>query len=217
MASVQARGQPVTSTRQALLTLLKRRGPRSSRDLAARLRVTPTAVRLHLTRLARDGFVAHERFTRGAGRPARLWRIAPAADRLFADGHARLCVQLTRALGSSLSPAGQRRVLAALVREELRRYRPRVPGGGTLAKRLRALAAARSEQGFMAEVRRRPRGAFQLIEHHCPVAAAADAFPSLCAAEARMLRSVLGGVQVTIAESRQAGGPRCVFCVAPRA
>ena len=52
-----------------------------------------------------------------------------------------------------------------------------------LRRRLEALAEIRSEEGYMAEVRPAGRGAYLLIENHCPICAAAGTCVGLCDGE----------------------------------
>ena len=198
-------------TREALLTLLKRNGPRAPSDLAGQLGVTPTAVRQHLVILERSGLVAREQLRRRRGRPARLWHLAPAAERIFPDGHAALCVDLTAGLSAALPRADLKRVLNAFVRTAVGRYDRLLPRNASFAARVRALAAARDAEGFMVELRKRPGDAFELIEHHCPVGKAAQAFPELCAAETRALCAALRGARVTLQAHRLHGAECCVL------
>src|SRR5260221_13266083 len=78
------------SARTRLLDLVKRQGPVTADDLAARLGVTAMAVRQHLYGLVEDGLVTHVEEARGVGRPVKLWRATSAANAQFADSHAAL-------------------------------------------------------------------------------------------------------------------------------
>ena len=83
-------------------------------------------------------------------------------------------------------------------------------------KRLQALAAIRSEEGYMAEVRKAEGGAYLLIENHCPVCHAAAACTGLCAAELSVFQAVLGlDVEVTRGDHILAGARRCAYRVSP--
>ena len=70
------------STRMEVLELLRRKGHASAETIATELRVTPNAVRQHLTNLERDGFVVSipEKSRRGRIRLRsacrRTWRAA---------------------------------------------------------------------------------------------------------------------------------------------
>src|SRR5580704_16134614 len=99
--------------RAAVLALVKRDGPVSADALAARLALTPMAVRQHLHGLALEGLVARAEGERqgSRGRPARLWRITPAADARFADSHADLTAELIQQMRRAFGEAGLDRLL----------------------------------------------------------------------------------------------------------
>jgi predicted ArsR family transcriptional regulator len=84
-------------------------------------------------------------------------------------------------------------------------YRERIPVSASLEDKLRELARVRTEEGWMAEVRRDGED-YLFIERHCPISAAASACPGLSSAELDLFRSVVGpGVAVEQAEHIIAG------------
>jgi predicted ArsR family transcriptional regulator len=57
-----------------------------------------------------------------------------------------------------------------------------------------------------------------LIEHHCPICAAAKTCQGFCRSELEVFRDVLGpNVSVERESHIVAGAPRCVYRVQPRA
>jgi predicted ArsR family transcriptional regulator len=109
-----------------------------------------------------------------------------------------------------------RRVLASRFESQRASYLARIPSAAPLPAKLRALARVRSEEGYMAEVRR-ARGAYLFIENHCPICAAANACQGFCSTELDLFRAVLGDVQIERAEHILAGDRRCVYRVTPLA
>src|SRR6266700_3952403 len=84
-----------------------------------------------------------------------------------------------------------------------------------LGEKLRELARVRTEEGYMAEVRREG-GSFLFIENHCPICAAANACQGFCSAELDLFRSVLGpGISIERAEHIVSGDRRCVYRITP--
>ena len=84
----------------------------------------------------------------------------------------------------------------------------------SLPARLKALAAQRSEEGYMAEVEKEGPGSYLLIENHCPVCSAAAACQGLCAMELEVFQEVLGpGVEVARTDHILAGARRCAYRV----
>lgn len=183
-------------------------------QLAARVHLSAMAVRLHLYALQATQLVAYEEEARPVGRPAKLWRLTPAADRLFPEGYAELTLSLMSSIGKVFGKAGLDRLLALRTRDQISAYRRRMTGQASLAKRLKTLAAIRTEEGYMADVRREPDGGFLLVENHCPICAAAVSCTGLCAKELEVFQAVLGErVAVTRTEHIVAGARRCAYRV----
>jgi predicted ArsR family transcriptional regulator len=79
------------------------------------------------------------------------------------------------------------------------------------AERLRAVAQALSDEGYMAEGSAQA-GSGVLVEHNCALPAVAERFPEICAAEARFLAEALGG-RVDRREHILSGCPACEYHV----
>jgi predicted ArsR family transcriptional regulator len=78
------------------------------------------------------------------------------------------------------------------------------------------LASIRTEEGYMAEVKPLPLGAFLLTENHCPICAAATVCKGFCTTELDLFQSVLGSdVTVERAEHIISGDRRCAYRIAP--
>ena len=202
------------TTRRAIVRLLKSEGALDSAALAARLGLTPMAVRQHLYGLQREKLVTSEERPVPRGRPAKHWQLTREADRLFPDAYAELNVALIDAVGDAFGPAGMQRVLASRFESQRTAYRARMPSSAPLAVKLRTLARVRTEEGYMAEVRRDGDG-YLFIENHCPICAAADACQGFCSTELDLFRAVLGDVRVERTEHILVGDRRCVYRVTP--
>ena len=125
-------GKAAVRTRRAVLELLKQEGASDSAALAARLGVSAMAVRQHLYGLRDERLVTYDEEARPLGRPAKLWRLTPEADRLFTDGHAELTVGLLGAMRDAFGEAGLTRLLAVRTRQQVSAYQARVPARGPL-------------------------------------------------------------------------------------
>jgi predicted ArsR family transcriptional regulator len=197
----------------AVLALLKRAGPASADHLAARLGVTPMAVRQHLYALATAGLAVHVEENRGRGRPVKLWRTTDKANARFADSHSALAVDLIRQMHSAFGERGVDRLLKLRTDDQEKAYRGEVAGKRTLKARVEALAKLRDREGYMAEVRRDPAtGDLLLVENHCPVCAAARVCTGLCREELALFQRVLGkDVRVERISHILAGAGRCTY------
>src|SRR5215216_5478437 len=211
-AKTQAPGE--RKTRRAIAKLLKTEGPIDSAQLAERLGLTAMAVRQHLYALQREGLVSAEERPVPIGRPAKYWRLTPEADRLFPEAYAELSVALINSVKDAFGEEGLERVLTSRCARQRTDYRKRIRHGDSLERKLQELAKVRTEEGYMAEVRREEDGSFLLVENHCPICAAANACQGFCSTELELFRSVLGqGVSVERAEHIIKGDQRCVYRV----
>src|SRR3972149_6349028 len=182
----------LVGTREAILTLLKQRGPSDSEALASELGISAMAVRQHPSALRQQKLVSHREEPRPVGRPAKLWFPTPAANRFFPDAHAGLTMNLLNAAEQTFGEEGVQRLVTRCAKQQIANYRSRIPARAPLQARLGALVSIRNEEGYMAEVQRQRDGSFLLIENHCPISAAANACPKLCDAEMEVFRAILG-------------------------
>ncbi|MEQ8665575.1 MAG: transcriptional regulator [Rhodospirillales bacterium] len=211
---------PPASTRRAIIDLLKTEGALTPADLADRLGITTVAVRQHLGDLATEKVAetvaAGIGGERKRGRPAVAWRLTDAADSFFPDGHEELAVGLIHGLRAAFGEDGINRLIAQRTEAQVKAYGKAIGGGETLTERLEKLAAARTREGYMAEVEGDADG-YLFVEHHCPICAAAKVCTGLCASELEVFRRALGdGVTVERTDHLLAGANRCAYRVRAR-
>jgi iron-sulfur cluster biosynthesis transcriptional regulator SufR len=212
----RASGPGKDKTRRAIVKLLKTEGPMDAAQLASRLSLTAMAVRQHLYELQREKLVTAKERPVPLGRPAKHWQLTADANRLFQDAYAELSVDLIDALQDAFGEAGVKRVLDSRFTKQREDYRKRIPESGSLKDKVRMLAGIRTEEGYMAEVKPLPQGAFLLTENHCPICAAATVCKGFCTTELDLFRSVLGpDVTVERAEHIISGDRRCAYRIAP--
>ncbi len=203
-------------TRAAIVRLLKTEGAMDSAQLADRLGLTAMAVRQHLYALQREKFVRAEERPVPVGRPVKYWHLTPEADRFFPAAYAELSVALIDALGDAFGPSGLRRVLASRCARQQASYAARIAPDAPLGEKLHQLARIRTEEGYMAEVRRDGKTNFLFIENHCPICAAAAVCQGFCETELDLFRSVLGrDIGVERVEHIVAGDRRCAYRITP--
>ena len=203
----------LSDAKRALLELIKRQGPTDAACIAKKMKLTDVAVRQHLAVLEEKGLVEPTlQPPKGRGRPTNLWGLTQIAIELFPDRHADLTVDLINATRKALGEEGLLRVIEVRAKDQVKSYRKLLPVGGTLIKRVEALARQRSAEGYMAEVIKEKPGTFLLIEHHCPICEAAKNCQGLCAAELDVFKRVLGrGVRIDRIMHLLSNGDRCVY------
>jgi predicted ArsR family transcriptional regulator len=203
-------------TRSAILRVLKTEGPLDAARLAKRLGLTAMAVRQHLYTLQDEKFVTTQERPARVGRPAKYWTLTPAANQFFPDAYAELNVALIDALGQAFGDCGIQRVLEARGARQQIEYERRIPRSTSLEEKLRQLARVRTEEGYMAEVKREGSTAFLFVENHCPICAAATVCRGFCETELDLFRAVLGpDVAVERVEHIISGARRCAYRITP--
>jgi predicted ArsR family transcriptional regulator len=96
-------------------------------------------------------------------------------------------------------------------------YSERIPPDAPLEEKLQQLARLRTEEGYMAEVKREGKTGFLFIENHCPICAAAAFCNGFCETELELFRTVLGpNVGVERVEHIVSGDRRCGYRITPR-
>ena len=199
-----------------MLDRVKRQGPVTAEAVAKSLGVTAMAVRQHLDRLAREGLVRFEAHGGGRGRPAKHWRVTEAAESRFPDSSAALVSDLVTQIRATFGEEGLDRLIALRTAGQEKNYTTRLADKVLRRSRLEALARIRSEEGYMAEVRRESASAYLLVENHCPICAAARLCTGLCREELALFRRVLGpDVNVERVSHILAGAARCAYRVTP--
>ena len=152
-----------------ILMALKMNGAQSSAALGKRLAITGEAARQQLLRLAEQDLVAASSEAKGVGRPLQLWDLTAAAQSRFPDTHASLTAQLLDIIRAQLGEGALDTIINVREAQTRARYEEELADKTGLAERVEALAALRSEEGYMAEWREEPDGSFVLIENHCPI------------------------------------------------
>jgi predicted ArsR family transcriptional regulator len=181
-------------TRERVARTILELGPSTAAELAARLQLTPAAVRRHLDHMLGSGTVEARdqrvRGSRGRGRPAKVFALTEAGRDQFEQQYDDLAAQALR----FLSQHGGEEAVAAFARDRLVGLEQRVLAIQAAYPDLspsEALARAMRDAGFAASVHAVPIGE-QLCQQHCPVAHVAHEFPQLCEAETELISKVLG-------------------------
>jgi predicted ArsR family transcriptional regulator len=211
------RPQGERKTRRAIIKILKTQGPLDSARLADQLGLTAMAVRQHLYALQGEGHVEAEERPVPIGRPAKHWQLTREADQLFPEAYAELNVSLIQALRDTFGEEGLEQVLVSRCARQRQDYVKRIRASDPLDKKLKELARVRTEEGYMAEVRREKDGSYLLLENHCPICEAANSCQGFCSTELDLFRSVLGRrVAIERVEHIVSGDRRCAYRITPK-
>jgi predicted ArsR family transcriptional regulator len=204
-------------TKREIIKLLKQEGALDALQLAKLLGLTGMAVRQHLYNLQEEQLVAFEEEARPMGRPAKMWKLTPEANRLFPDGHADLLVSMIESMREAFEEAGLEKMLEIRNRKQILQYLSKAPSDLPLKEQLEALAHARTAEGYMAEVIDNVDGSFSFVEKHCPICEAAKVCSGLCSKELEMIQQVLGeDVDVERKAHILTNSNRCIYSIKPK-
>jgi predicted ArsR family transcriptional regulator len=182
-------------TDRPLLDLIRRRGPLTVAEMAGGLGVTPTAIRVRLSRLVGSGMVERRTEHGKRGRPRHTYEASAEAHRRLGQNYADLAVVLWEEMMRSVGDPRLRRVLFTRITDRLAElYRAQVQGDGWEG-RLVQLESALHERGIEAEVARKGGGPSAepfLRQLSCPYFELAETDPAICALERKMFEKVLG-------------------------
>jgi predicted ArsR family transcriptional regulator len=183
------------STRQRVASSILEHGPSTAAELAERLGLTPAAIRRHLDVLLAAGQVeAREQRiygARGRGRPAKDFVLTDAGRSMFYTAYDDIAIEALDFLSATAGTDAVTRFAEARMAQDEKRYRNRMAGAAPGATPAQALAAALSEDGYVAATLPLPLGE-QLCQHHCPVAHVAERFPQICEVETAAFSRLLG-------------------------
>lgn len=206
------------TSKERILTVLKRCGQRSVDDLAAALQLAPMTVRQHLTAMERDELVAASEWRGGAGRPKHLYALTPRGDAEFPRRYDRFAALLLNEL-QSLDPAGplpaggdrMNLVLEALARREAAPHQSRL-AALDLPARVTLTAAILHEIGGFAEAEETPAGS-EIRDYNCVYRGLRPEEAGPCAWHARLMPKLLrAAVEELPAASDQGRCCRMLVC-----
>ena len=170
-----------TGTKRSLLDLLLRT-ERTAEDLAARLGVSPTAVRQHLSILVGSGLVERRTAEPVSGRPAYLYRLSELGRSFYPKRHDLLLRGLVDALLSRQGREWTLEIVADVGRELANAARADRNGRENGGRWSDALAWLEAELGWEAEVEELPGGGRRVVLHQCPIRAVSADDPAVCGA-----------------------------------
>ena len=209
-------GQP---TRERVARSILEQGPSTAAALAARLDLTPAAVRRHLDHLVAEAAVeardARPAGARGRGRPAKVFAITETGRDRFDQAYDDLAMQALRFLAETGGDDAIRAFADRRMSFIEERFADVVADQPELTP-AEALARVFTDEGYVASVRELPVVGQQLCQQHCPVAHVAHEFPQLCEAETAAISRVLGRHVQRLATIAHGDGV-CTTCLpAPR-
>jgi predicted ArsR family transcriptional regulator len=203
----ELRQQLLDTSRGRIVTLL-RTGGVTADDVARKLGLTRSAVRLQIAAMERDGVVRKAGKRPGTTRPSHVFELTPEVEQLLSKAYIPLLTGLVEVFAEAL-PADQ---IAALLRRTGGGLAQQLTRGKRLSGGLRSRAAAASEMmnahlGAMTRVE--SNGGIVIRGAGCPLAALTGKHKGVCLAMESLVSGIVGVPVHECCDRRDR--PQCCF------
>lgn len=199
-----------------ILMFLKMRGNGNAQQIADEFSITKEGARKHLMKMEAEGLLKQEIKKEGVGRPVVLFSLTEKGFARFPDSHALITVQLLKSIKNLLGENALDLLINDRESHTYKLYSQQMDQEKTLERKLSVLAEQRTEEGYMAEWKKKD-GSYFLIENHCPICAAAKECQLFCRSELKNFRELLGAdYQIQRVEYILGEGTRCVYRIDPK-
>jgi len=201
------RQQLLDTSRGRIVALLQESGLTAD-DIATKLRLTRSAVRVQIAAMERDGVVRKAGKRPGTTRPSHVFELTPEVEKLLSKAYLPVLTHLVDVFAASL-PAQQVERLLRLTGNALANE---LAQGKTAAGGLKSRAAAASELmnehlGALTHVE--GNGGIVIRGTGCPLAALTGKHPGVCLAMESLVTGIVG---VAVRECcERSERPKCCF------
>ena len=202
-------------TESKILKLIKENGSMTASELANQLNVTTMGIRQHMLKLEQRGDIDFEDRKAERGRPTRYWSLTTQSNCHFPDGHEGLTLKLIESVKSVFGETGLDQLIEQREKDSFEVYSKELSKHQELADQLQALAQLRTQEGYMASIKKE-KDIYWLLENHCSICAAASQCLSFCRSELQLFQSLLKNkASITREEHIMQGARRCAYRIVP--
>lgn len=168
-----------TGTRLDILETLLRQ-ELSSQSLAEMLRVSPAAVRQHLTTLEALGLVRRRKVVTQPSRPTYLYKVSAQGMRVFPKRYDLLLTQIIEVLAEQQGTAGAGAVIESAAKKIAARAREHLARSSAPERWQRLLDWLETEFSWQAAVTEEAGDTRRLTIHQCPLQDLSKTTPDVC-------------------------------------
>ena len=203
----------VSGTAREVLLALKKRGEARAEEIAEALGITPSGVRQHLTPLRAEGLVTYRKIHTGPGRPKFAYRLTDLAEDLFPKTYHELTNELLEHIEEE-DPELLVRIFERRRQRHVEAARKRL-AGKSLDEKVAMLVRILDEDGYLADLERRPDGTYLINLHNCAIWRVAVRYGLACSSELEFLREALPEAEIDRVAHKVAGAYVCAYEVRP--
>lgn len=206
------------STKEQILSYLKRSGGSTVDDLAGEFGLARMTVRQHLTGLERDGVVETREERGKSGRPHMVFSLSDRGEELFPKRYDRLAdlvlkeaTLLTAEEITGLDEDGRKRLLLQKMVERVYSEHEAKIQDKTLPERVILVADILREEGGLADWTN-AGDAYEIVDYNCVYRRVVDSHPGVCDWHISLLGRLLG-TKVECSQFMSKGAESCRFVV----
>jgi predicted ArsR family transcriptional regulator len=199
----------LSPAQRQVVIALKRRGEASAEELAEVLGISASGVRQHLAALRVAGVVASRQERGGPGRPTDLYRSIDLVEAMIPKASISLSIELLKHIEEE-DPHLVSRIFTRRRHRRVEQAQTQV-AGKNLDEKIAYLASMLDEEGYLADFKKLPDGAYRMTLHSCAIWGVASQYAEACATELEFLREVLPETQIERVAHKVAGAFACGY------
>lgn len=189
--------QESTSTRDKILTIIKREGSVSVKLLTAELEITPMAVRGHLNKLEKDRLIEVNSIKQKLGRPLQVFSLTEKGDDRFPKNYGRFSIDLLESIESLDDGETMTKVLQHREQKLIAERLDMVQAGSTPEEKIKLYFDHINDLGYMPQLHKISDKQFTLHYTNCPLKEIVSTFTLCCESEINILTHVFPDAVVT--------------------
>jgi DeoR family suf operon transcriptional repressor len=198
-------------TKERIFQTLKSQGQMTVSELASAVKITPIAVRHHLTSLQAEGMIEVREERHGVGRPRQIYKLTPIALDRNTSRYFHFTTLLLDQLKVHLPPEVVDNLLSEVASSMAGEWKTELdllP----LPRRLERLVELLTGEGFVARVEKTGSEQYCLTELACPYSRISLSHPEICALDASMISRALG-IPVERTSCIRTGSNACTYSI----
>ncbi|MFX3625697.1 MAG: helix-turn-helix transcriptional regulator [Ectobacillus sp.] len=204
------------STKDEIVELLKRNKQLTVTELAKELQVTEMAVRRHIGKLEKEGLIEATLVRQHVGRPMYVYELSTKGEDLFPKQYKDFAVGILE----DLQKMGQEELLGQLVQSYTNRLKQKIEkhieNKPTFEGKVREIAAAQQQNGYMVEIENGENGAFFMKKQNCPLLSVAKKTALLCESEYNMYKELLPQADIKMMSCMSQNECACIYQILPK-
>jgi predicted ArsR family transcriptional regulator len=208
------RKQLLDSGSRGRIVALLRRGAMTADEMAAELRLTTAAIRVHISAMERDGIVRRAGRRSGTTRPPQMFALTPEVEQLLSGAYVPLLIELVRQSATRSTPKKFRELMRHTGRGLAAAFPRSMVPDAPLAMRVNEVSLLLNDQFGSTMTAEQSNNHYTLRGFGCPLAALTGNHPTVCVAIESLIATLL---ETSVEECcDRAQRPQCCFHVARR-